>query len=87
VRIIERHEPPNQWPRLFTCANCQSILEVDANDIAMPGQLDGPMGWFTCPVCRKIRSVTGAETREASEFRVLHAKPHSYGGDRVRAEA
>lgn len=66
MKIIERKVPPDQWPRKFTCELCASVLEVDANDISLPGQRDSIRGWFRCPVCVGLNYLSNNDTQSAS---------------------
>lgn len=75
MKVLERHEPPNQWPREFPCANCQSRLQVDAVDVKFStgpyANRDG-RGWFSCPVCLKMNDVAVNVVNEAMEWQRLH---------------
>lgn len=75
MKIIERKEPTNKWPRQFACGDgqtgdgfCGSVLELSAFDITQPGQRDGTKGWFRCPVCQALNYLTTEVTHEASQY-------------------
>lgn len=74
MKILERKEPFDPWPRRYNCAGCRSVLEVDAVDIHQPTQRDvDGKGWFRCPVCDALNYLSPKETIEASRaYRMAH---------------
>lgn len=64
MKIVERGEPPIEWPLRRKCPRCMSVLEVDADDIEMP-TISGEQGWFICPVCHDLVHVGEYATRAA----------------------
>lgn len=53
MKIIERGDADEIWPRRFTCPHCKSVLALDAGDIKVNSDYTGDFTshFVDCPVC------------------------------------
>ena len=52
MKVISTPDP--NWHRRVTCNNCESILEVEIQDLTyVADQRDGDCARFACPTCAR----------------------------------
>ena len=66
--LIEGKKPAPEWPKKFKCKYCESILEVESEDLKYVGsQYNESFYEYKCPICQKIRTVGSEDFKEITD--------------------
>ena len=66
--IVEGKKPEPAWPKKFRCIHCESVLEVEADDLKYAGsQYNESFYEYYCPVCQTKRTVGDGDLKKIHE--------------------